>query len=71
MTTIVFTEEWVVALRLKEKTGLTDRQIKGYRQTRWVEGVHFKRVPLSDVDSEDRGLVWYNFPKINSYVEEA
>lgn len=72
MPDIVFNEEWVVESRLTEKTGLSVRQIKGYRGSYWVEGVHFKRIPYSGGDTSSRhGLVWYNYPKINQLVQEA
>lgn len=71
MSQVIYDSEWGVASKLKEKTGLTDRQIKSYRQTAWVEGVHFKRIPLDGSSSEERGLVWYNIPNINRFVKEA
>ncbi|WP_320711539.1 excisionase family protein [Enterobacter asburiae] len=40
MSQVIYDSEWGVASKLKEKTGLTDRQIKSYRQTSWVEGVN-------------------------------
>lgn len=37
MPTIVFDREWVVEAGLREKTGLTERQITSYRQIHWAE----------------------------------
>jgi len=31
MSQVIYDSEWGVASKLKEKTGLTDRQIKSYR----------------------------------------
>lgn len=71
MANIVFNEEWVVESRLVEKTGLTSRQIKSYRLGCWVEGVHFKRLPQTPSAAKDKALVWYNYPKINQFVQDA
>lgn len=71
MSQIIFNEEWMIARKLTERTGLTDRQIKSYRQGRWIEGIHFKRIPLKEANSSDRGLVWYNLPNINRFIQEA
>lgn len=71
MSQIIFNEEWMIASKLTERTGLTDRQIKSYRQGRWIEGIHFKRIPQNESNSGERGLVWYNLPNINRFIQEA
>ncbi len=53
-----------------EKTGLDTRQIEKYRQGCWVEGVHFKRISPSG-EKTKRGITWYNFPKINQFVQDS
>ncbi|HGG8758384.1 TPA: excisionase family protein [Enterobacter cloacae] len=36
-----------------------------------MEGVHFKRVPAVPGGESKRALVWYNFPLINRFIQEA
>ncbi|MEG5674552.1 excisionase family protein [Enterobacter hormaechei] len=50
---------------------MDDRQIKAYRLGCWIEGVHFKRVPAVPGGESKRALVWYNFPLINRFIQEA
>ncbi len=69
MAQIIFDEEWMVAGKLTEKTGLDDRQIKAYRHGCWIEGV--QRVPAVPGGESKRALVWYNFPLINRFIQEA
>lgn len=70
MAQVVFNVEWVVAAKLTESTGLTPRQIKALRQCRWIEGVHFKRAPMTGEDKQ-RALIWYNYPRINQLIQES
>lgn len=70
MAQVIFNEEWVLQKRLMEKTGLDTRQIEKYRQGCWVEGVHFKRISPSG-EKTKRGITWYNFPKINQFVQDS
>ena len=68
MAQVIFNEEWMVEYGLMLRTGLGARQIEAYRQNCWVEGFHFKRVsPLGKPDSK-RGIIWYNYPKINQFI---
>lgn len=69
MPQIIFTEEWIVEARLMERTGLTERQIKALRSGSWIEGVHFKRQAMNGGETK-RGLLWYNYPRINQLVQE-
>lgn len=71
MAQLIFHEEWMVSERLTEKTGLDTRQIKAYRLGSWIEGVHFKRVPASPGKESKRALTWYNYPRINEFIQEA
>lgn len=71
MAQIIFDEEWMVAGKLTEKTGLDTRQMKAYRLGCWVEGVHFKRVPATPGGDTNRATLWYNYPQINKYIQEA
>nr|WP_198921716.1 excisionase family protein [Enterobacter asburiae] len=50
-------------------TGLTERQIKALRSGPWLEGVHFKRQAMNGGETK-RGLLWYNYPRINQLVQE-
>ncbi|BDH45716.1 hypothetical protein TUM12370_17600 [Salmonella enterica subsp. enterica serovar Choleraesuis] len=70
MSQVIFNEEWVVEARLTERTGLSDRQIEKYRQGCWIEGIHFKRVSPSG-EKTTRGTTWYNYPRINKYIQDA
>ncbi|MDK9606633.1 excisionase family protein [Lelliottia wanjuensis] len=71
MAQLIFNEEWIVAEKLTEKTGLDARQMKAYRSNSWVEGVHFKRVPAKPGGEIKRALIWYNYPQINRFIQEA
>jgi len=71
MAQVIFNEEWIVESRLTERTGLSQRQIKSYRLGTWVEGIHFKRLPQTACSTKDRAVIWYNYPKINQFVQEA
>lgn len=71
MAQIIFNEEWIVEAKLTEKTGLDVRQVESYRQNCWIEGVHFKRVsPKGNRDSK-RGTTWYNYPRINKFIQDS
>ncbi|HGH3372338.1 TPA: excisionase family protein [Kluyvera cryocrescens] len=50
MPQVIFNSEWMLAPALSALTGLTDRQMKELRSVAWVEGVHFKRVPLTVIN---------------------
>lgn len=67
--TIIFNKEWVVEAELRSLTGLSERQIKALRSGPWLEGVHFKRQAMNGGETK-RGLLWYNFPRINQLVWE-
>jgi len=70
MTQINLNVEWVVEKGLTHLTGLSDRQIENYRQNCWIEGVHFKRVsPKGNAGNKGR-TIWYNYPKINRYIQD-
>lgn len=50
--------------------------MKESRSVAWVEGVHFKRVPLTVSNQPEnadkkRGLIWYNYPRINQLIQES
>lgn len=70
MAQVIFNEEWLVEDGLKAKTGLDNRQIEKYRQNCWIEGIHFKRVSPNG-EKTRRGITWYNFPKINQFIQDA
>jgi len=71
MAQVIFNEEWVVEAKLCERTGLSKRQVTCYRAHRWIEGIHFKRVTQTEGhNNSPRATLWYNFPKINSFVQE-
>lgn len=59
------------AIPITEKTGLSERQIKSYRLNLWIEGVHFKHLTALGETDNSKGLLWYNYPKINQLVQDA
>ncbi|HEY4437642.1 MAG TPA: excisionase family protein [Lelliottia sp.] len=71
MPQIIFNKEWVVEAELTALTGLSENQIKALRSGSgpWLEGIHFKRQAMRGSDTK-RGLLWYNFPRINQLVQE-
>ena len=71
MAKIITTDEWIVAGRLMEKTGLNKRQLKSYRLGSWIEGIHFKRVPQSPSADKKNAMTWYNYTRIHQYIQEA
>lgn len=71
VASVIFNEEWIVESRLTEKTGLSERQIKSYRLNLWIEGVHFKHLTALGETDNSKGLLWYNYPRINQLVQEA
>lgn len=71
MAQVIFDAEWMVEEGLTDKTGLDDRQIKAYRLGCWVEGIHYKRVPAVPGGESKRALLWYNYPLINKFIQEA
>ncbi|QCA20679.1 DNA-binding protein [Citrobacter freundii] len=46
-------------------------QIKNYRLGVWIEGVHFKHLTALGETSSSNGVLWYNYPRINKFVQEA
>ncbi|MBM7357292.1 excisionase family protein [Lelliottia amnigena] len=70
MAQVIFTSEWVVEEGLKKQTGLSERQIKAMRSGIWIEGIHFKRMSMTGEETQ-RGLIWYNYPRINQLVQES
>ncbi|HFJ4337518.1 TPA: excisionase family protein [Enterobacter hormaechei] len=71
MAQVIFNEEWMVEAKLIEKTGLSSGQIKSYRLKSWVNGVHFKYVTADGRTESEKGLAWYNYPKINHFIKVA
>lgn len=68
---IVYSDGWMVGKGLEAKTGLGERQIKAYRQERWIEGVHFKRIPAKEGADTDRATIWYFYPLIDQFIQDA
>ncbi|WP_342656812.1 hypothetical protein GKC68_10485 [Pantoea sp. RSPAM1] len=71
MSQIQLNVEWVVEQGLTALTGLRKRQIENYRQECWIEGVHFKRVSSKGNLGSRRGTTWYNYPKINKFIQDS
>lgn len=49
MADITREDEWVMEKGLVAKMYMTPRQIKSYREGRWVEGIHFKSTHLNRI----------------------
>ncbi|WP_201293376.1 excisionase family protein, partial [Escherichia coli] len=37
----------------------------------WVEGFHFKRASHIGKPDSKRGIIWYNYPKINQFIKDS
>ncbi|MDY3570230.1 excisionase family protein [Enterobacter hormaechei] len=68
---VVYNVGWVVGEGLMALTGLPKRQLKAYRQERWIEGVHFKRVPAKENAEIERATIWYFYPLIDQFIQDA
>lgn len=71
MAQIIFNEEWIVQSKLMQRTGLNENQIENYRINCWIEGVHFKRVSPKGNRNSKRGTTWYNYPRINKFIQDS
>ncbi|MDI9222079.1 excisionase family protein [Pantoea sp. EA-12] len=71
MAQIIFNEEWMVQSKLMQRTGLNENQIENYRINCWIEGVHFKRVSPKGNQNSKRGTTWYNYPRINKFIQDS
>ena len=71
MPQVVFNEEWIVERKLQDKTGLNENQVENYRLNCWIEGLHFKRVSPKGNAGSRRGTIWYNYPKINKFIQDS
>ena len=70
MSQIQLNVEWVVEKGLTALTGLQSKQIENYRLNCWAEGVHFKRISSKGNLTSKRGTTWYNYPKINKFIQD-
>ncbi|MGD6739690.1 excisionase family protein [Photobacterium leiognathi subsp. mandapamensis] len=60
--------KWVNETLISAITGLTDRQLKDYRNFAWQEGVHFKK--LSPTGAKGRNCrAMYNRVEIDCYFD--
>ncbi|HCM5145876.1 TPA: excisionase family protein [Klebsiella aerogenes] len=71
MADITREDEWVMEKGLVAKMYMTPRQIKSYREGRWVEGIHFKKHPPKPDTTEGRTTLWYNYTKINRLIGDT
>ena len=52
MADITQEDEWVMEKGIVAKMYMTPRQIKSYREGRWIEGIHYKKHPPDPKASE-------------------
>ena len=71
MANITQDDEWVMEAGIIARMYMTHRQVKAYREGRWLEGVHFKKHPPDPNASEGRVTILYNYTKINKLVGDA
>ena len=69
MADITQEDEWVMEKGIVAKMYMTPRQIKSYREGRWIEGIHYKKPPPKA--SEGRATLLYNYTRINRLVGET
>lgn len=60
--------EWVEDTLLSKITGMTEGQIKNYRQYRWIEGIHYKRA--SSCNSSRGSTYKYNRIAIDQFSSQ-
>lgn len=66
---VVYNVGWVAGKGLVALTGLPERQLKAYRNWRWIEGVHFKRVPANPEAEAERATILYYYPLIDQFFQ--
>ena len=71
MADIAQEDEWVMEKGIVAKMYMTPRQIKSYREGRWVEGVHYKKHSPNPQATEGRAILLYNYTKINRLVGDT
>lgn len=71
MADITQEDEWVMEKGIVAKMYMTPRQIKSYREGRWIEGVHYKKHSPDPETSEGRVTLLYNYTRINRLVGET
>lgn len=71
MADITQEDEWVMEKGIAAKMYMTPRQIKSYREGRWIEGVHYKKHSPDPEASEGRVTLLYNYTRINRLVGET
>ena len=55
--------DWVLAIIIETKFGLTSNALRDYRRTIWAEGVHWQKNP--------KGRVVYNVAEVNNWMATA
>ncbi|WP_234262296.1 excisionase family protein [Klebsiella aerogenes] len=64
-------DKWIKERKLIEETGMTKREVKSYREGRWIEGKHFRHYSPNPEVRGRTSTIWYNYTKINRLVGEA
>jgi hypothetical protein len=70
MADITQEDEWVMEKGIVAKMYMTPRQIKSYREGRWIEGFIIRSTPDPKA-SEGRVTLLYNYTRINRLVGET
>lgn len=60
--------KWVSSVLMEAITGLTDRQLKDYRNFAWQEGVHFKKSSPTGATGRNCKIM-YNRIEIDRYFD--
>ncbi|MCE5367011.1 excisionase family protein [Klebsiella oxytoca] len=71
MANITQDDEWVMERGIIAKMYMTPRQIKSYREGRWIEGIHYKKHSPNPSASEGRATLLYNYTRINRLVGDT
>jgi hypothetical protein len=69
MADIAQEDEWVMEKGIVAKMYMTPRQIKSYREGRWVEGVHYKKHSPNPQATEGRAILSTTIQKLTGLLE--
>lgn len=61
--------KWVGEEIISATFGLTSTAISNYRLQAWTQGVHYRKIGLSNTASARRAKVLYNLPALNEWIE--